>query len=563
LSAVLTRENLAHAPRSRGQPAALLVAVALAASAPARDASAQERPAAAPRSPRAPAAGPRVPGAPSAQAARPVDRASPAAAGDQSAPAATPPATPPGGADAAPPAQTEPAAARFEASLADVLNRPGGITEELVAARAAATSFDVRARHQEVLAAGAALDQALWGYIPRLTLSARYARLSDLTPPSFGNLVAAPAAPTGPLPAGTPLQNVPFTIPIPLNNASFQASLDVPLSDYLFRLSQSYAAATRSRRAAELTERAAQARAGFDARVAYWNLVRARLSTVVAEQALAQSHEHLTDVRNMARAGAVSVADVVRVESQVASAELLALRAQDLVAVTADQVRTATHAPDDAALDIGEDVRAEIAPLTGQNNFAALFDEAIGRRPEILALSETLGALRAQVEVSRAAGYPHFNAFADVLSALPNPRVFPPTEVFTTTWDVGVSLSWSPNDLGTALAGTRGANARAAQAEAQRAALRDQLRSEVMQAFLAVREAEAAIRTSDSGLAAAEESYRVRRVLFRNGRATSVELTDAETDLTRARLDAFNARVDLRIARVRLNHATGRDVPPL
>ena len=44
-----------------------------------------------------------------------------------------------------------------------------------------------------------------------------------------------------------------------------------------------------------------------------------------------------------------------------------------------------------------------------------------------------------------------------------------------------------------------------------------------------------------------------------NGRATSVELTDAETDLTRARLDAINARIDLRIARVRLVHAVGRD----
>jgi hypothetical protein len=42
---------------------------------------------------------------------------------------------------------------------------------------------------------------------------------------------------------------------------------------------------------------------------------------------------------------------------------------------------------------------------------------------------------------------------------------------------------------------------------------------------------------SGRGQHAAEESCRIRRVLFQNGRATSVELTDAEPELTRARMD--------------------------
>jgi outer membrane protein TolC len=62
---------------------------------------------------------------------------------------------------------------------------------------------------------------------------------------------------------------------------------------------------------------------------------------------------------------------------------------------------------------------------------------------------------------------------------------------------------------------------------------------------------------SGRGLAAAEESYRVRQALFAEGRATSVELTDAETDLVRARLAAVDARIDAGLARVRLQRATG------
>jgi outer membrane protein TolC len=52
----------------------------------------------------------------------------------------------------------------------------------------------------------------------------------------------------------------------------------------------------------------------------------------------------------------------------------------------------------------------------------------------------------------------------------------------------------------------------------------------------------------------------VRRLLFLNGRATSVELTDAETERSRAQLEVIGARIDHRIAEVRLAHATGNDV---
>jgi outer membrane protein TolC len=138
--------------------------------------------------------------------------------------------------------------------------------------------------------------------------------------------------------------------------------------------------------------------------------------------------------------------------------------------------------------------------------------------------------------------------------------VFPSINRFAATWDVGVQLTWSPNDIGASGASSRTFEARASSLVAQRAALEDGIRVEVMQAVNAVGEARAALVSTAQGLVAAEESYRVRRSLFQNGRATSVELTDAETDLTRARLEAINARVDLRIALVRREHATGRDV---
>jgi outer membrane protein TolC len=110
-----------------------------------------------------------------------------------------------------------------------------------------------------------------------------------------------------------------------------------------------------------------------------------------------------------------------------------------------------------------------------------------------------------------------------------------------------------------ALAAARAARAQAAQSEAQREALRDSIRQQVEDAVQSLRAAESSLVSTTRGLEAAEESYRVRRELFVNGRATTVEMTDAETELTQARLDAIGARIDHREAVVRLDHATGRD----
>ena len=82
-------------------------------------------------------------------------------------------------------------------------------------------------------------------------------------------------------------------------------------------------------------------------------------------------------------------------------------------------------------------------------------------------------------------------------------------------------------------------DARQSRVLAQRSAFEDSLRIEVVEARESEVEAAAAVKASAEQRLAAEEAYRVRRALFQVGRATSVELSDAENDLTRARLEAL------------------------
>jgi outer membrane protein TolC len=429
-------------------------------------------------------------------------------------------------------------AATLQSKLGSVLGRPGGLTSGVVATRAEATSYDVQSRKEDLEAAAALVDQALVAYFPRLTGTGRYMRLSPIDPPSFGGV----------------------TFPILLNQTILQANLNVPLSDYLLRIPQAYAAATKNQKAATLTENAARLKTATDAKVIYYTWVRAKLQEVVAEQAHLQANAHLVDARHAFDAGTVSKADVLRVESQLAASKLLQERAKSMAEITETQIRVVMHDTAPMAYEVGESVDTDVPKPQSADNLAALFAEAGATRLEIKALEQSSDALREQAKVASAGNYPKLDVFGDIIYANPNPRVFPQQDIFRTTWDVGVQLTYSPNDIGLAGASNRNLTARAASLAAQKQALTDGIRVEVTQTRNALREALAAVESTAQGLVAAEESYRVRRSLFRNGRATAVELTDAETDLTRSRLESINARVDVRIALVRLEHALGRDV---
>src|SRR5262249_34144788 len=186
--------------------------------------------------------------------------------------------------------------------------------------------------------------------------------------------------------------------------------------------------------------------------------------------------------------------------------------------------------------------------------------EAADNRLEGQSLLASASALRSQAAAARAPVVPSLTLVAAATDSNPSSRVFPPTDQFTSSWQAGVKASWSPNDAVTALASGRSYDAKARSADAQVRSLKDSLAIEVAQAVQDVENADAAIGSTARGLAAAEEGYRVRRLLFLAGRATSVELTDAETELTRARQAAADARVDQRVSRARLHHALGRDV---
>ena len=438
---------------------------------------------------------------------------------------------------------------------------PGGLTSDQVAARVLATSPGLRADREESIARAFAVTQARANFVPRLSGGLRYTRQSRESSPALGNLVAtSPDVPAGATP--TQLVALPLSFPTLVNHYDAQASLDVPLSDYALRLPQLYEAAKKDARAAELLLAANRLQEARDARVAYYDWVKARLQQRVAERALERTRLHLVDAQTALTLGTASQADVFSVEAQLANAELVLARARSASEIQGRRLSVLMHDTAPAAYEIGEDLSGPSAatPAPSPDGESLLLRRALERRLELRVISESAAGQRQRARAALAAELPRLGASGSASYARPNSRVLPPTDEFHGSWEVGVALSWSPTDILGSDAGRQATLARARQLDAQGDELVDSIALEVKSALSSLTESEVRVTTSERALTASTESHRVRRELFKNGRATSTELSDAETEWSQAQLDVVAARVDRRIAQVKLAHALGEDV---
>lgn len=449
------------------------------------------------------------------------------------------------------------------------MDRPGGLTSDQAAKQAAEYSQDAIIAQTQESSAKAQKNQVIYQYLPRVTLSASYTRQS--VPESqldfgSGSLVGT-AQPPGALDPGDPMFAIDSSAfnfnPLP-NIWYFNAGLVIPISDYVLNFSQALTGAEAATNSAKLNQKAARLSAAANARVSYYEWVRTRLRVAEAESSVKRAGAQLEDLRRLQAGGRAARADVLRQDAFLASNELGLRRAWTREAIARESLHVLMSGGKQGApvWEIGEDVLADQAgdhvPL---EDIEALQSEAIESRLEIRSLDETKYALRQRKTVEQTRGYPRVEGFGNLTYANPNPRYVPPQNEFNGSWDVGVRMVWTINDLGSNYASARVTNAEIEKIEAEKTKIRDALRTEVLTAYRSIEEARLARDSARRGVAAAEAAYLDRTLLFDNGRATSLDVLQAETALITARLDLIDSYIALREAKVRLDHAVGRDIP--
>lgn len=482
-----------------------------------------------------------LPAASAPETAAPATAAPATASPEAAAPATAAPATPAAVAPA-----TADAAAGVAPHFAQVLAQPGGLTAAEAARRASETSVQAAIEREDVRVAENDKAEVIWASVPRLTLTGRTTRLSRVQGFIFTN----------------PDTGMPGEVPIPTLNHLINLNLTVPLSDYVLRLVQTLRGASTSRDAALLEEHAARVTSASNAKLAYYDWVRTRLEAVVAEQALSEARAQLVRMQALYSVGRAAQADLLQAQAFEADARLALSASQTNGTVAEERLRLAMHAPPQERLVVGEDVLADFAAKDEAKGVEELYREALASRLELRALAKSQAALddRRYVEGTRV--WPELDAVGNVTHANPNQRIFPQTQEWNTTWDVGLQLTWSLNDIGVARQHADTVGAQVVQLEQRRNSVEEGVRVEVVSAHGALNQARQNIATAEQGERAAAAAYEARARLQEQGMGTTLELLEAETARVRARLNLINAHIALRVARTQLDHAVGRDVPP-
>jgi outer membrane protein TolC len=127
----------------------------------------------------------------------------------------------------------------------------------------------------------------------------------------------------------------------------------------------------------------------------------------------------------------------------------------------------------------------------------------------------------------------------------------------TETWAVGLGLSWNVLDGGLREAELREANARIAEAEANRRGAELKARLEVKQATLDLQSAKANAQKASEERELTRENQRLIDVSYAAGAATALEQADAQTALRGAEIKFEGEALAEKLAALRLLKAAG------
>lgn len=474
---------------------------------------------------------------------------------------------------AAPVAQSDAPVYRDEV-LAAMRPNAGGLTADEAARRAAAASPSIEGKQYEARLTELQNRQTALRYLPKINVAGS-ATLTNRTDYDFGasgfsvGALNAGALTVGPCPggggatcvldsAGMPVGAVeaqPFEVP--RTTYRVDLGISVPFSDYIGSMPAAGRASRADVAAAERRADAERDQVELDARVAYYDWLRARAQVTVAELAVTNTQARLQDAQLGLQGGMVAPADVLQIESAVASAQVAAQNARSFEIVARRQLALLMGS-DDASFTVGEDLQADIGAVEQLGDLSALIEHGQRHRAEVLALNQATVAYTEGRKSVSSDLYPRVDGVANLTYANPNPQFFPPQREWNASWSLGLNVSWSFDGYLRTRAQVKQLDMQRRIVATQREQVRRGIALEVTAAWQEWQRASIALSLNAKAREAAEAAYEQRVELYRGGEATTSEVIEAELQRHNATLLDIDARIAARIARARLRRAAAQ-----
>ena len=196
-----------------------------------------------------------------------------------------------------------------------------------------------------------------------------------------------------------------------------------------------------------------------------------------------------------------------------------------------------------------------------------VIDQALERRPDLIAKVAAVRAREADLRRARAAYYPTLALVGNVGTLVGQAEVTggnKPTGWFGAaepSYGVGLALEWNLFEGGATRRRVELAEAERRAAQDEVTVVRDRAIREVWTAYTDVRLAVRRLDVADALVDASQKSYEATLQSYRRGLGTLIDLLAARRELSRARFVALDTKVQLLDASAALAFATGEPPP--
>lgn len=273
----------------------------------------------------------------------------------------------------------------------------------------------------------------------------------------------------------------------------------------------------------------------------YFKTLRAQKLIVVAEQEVKDFKDHLKVAKDQYEFGVVTYNDVLQAEVNLADSE------QRLIVARTDfiDIRSALNkvlSLPIAAATVLKDEKLEARPW----GLEEATDAALKQRSDLKANQDRIGQQEKVVTQTRSQYFPRFFAqgghmFQKNASLLHDNQWF---GIFGMQWTLFSGLDTK--------AQVAQAKLKVSQLQEQQRDLDEQVRLDVQNAYLKVKETADRIRVTETAVTQGVENMRLNEERYKEQVGTATEVIDAETLLTRTRVNYYTALYDHQMAKAQL-----------
>jgi len=278
----------------------------------------------------------------------------------------------------------------------------------------------------------------------------------------------------------------------------------------------------------------------------------------VLEESTARAEAQVTDAKNRFDVGLIPPNEVSTLEAQRSRERAQLIEATNIREGATIELRRLIGVPHETVIELTDSLETTSQTPAATGQVSDVVKQAIETRSERKALSFRLGGAEERQKAASAATKPTVGVGGGFDYAKPNRRVFPITNFWEDSWDVGVSVNWNFFDFGRA-------KSQAAEAAAVVTATRERIAefesvvsADVRQRMLDIESSQAMVRAANDAVRSAAEARRVVMDRFGAGVATSTDVLIAQVQLLESELVRTRALANVRLSEARLERTLGK-----